>query len=418
MQPELPKISSMGSFIFQFYTFQGKSTSPRNIYYGSHSLYDTLKDPSDCYNVIEIPKHGGPEMRTVFRLAPFFAEYQDFVRKKILTPLDKAYTSSYAYAYRKGISIRDNGKVHEGCRYMLKLDIRHFFESTRKSLVFEMFRKYTPYNTNILGLLTRIVCKNDFLCQGTSTAPQIVNLILADFDNNIGALCEALGIRYSRYCDDMIFSSKEPFPYELLINFVRGDLKRYHYRLNEKKTCFLGPSARKSVTGTVVNDRVRASRSYRKKVRQDLYYMDKYGVKNHLDHTRPSWYSGKGTDYELGHAVASLKGRISFIAMLDPDEAFLEEAQKTLRNIRLKLRDFCLEREKVSFDFLPSTNLARYLEETQEAGCYDYSLDLPSDSCFWENPIMTDESVPFPGDDDAPEDELFFDIEGEGNDPL
>lgn len=418
MQPELPKIDSLATFIFHFNIFKGYSTNPRSIYKDSHYLYDLLKDPSDCYHIIEISKHGGPEMRTVFRLEGTLADYQNFVRKKILDPLDQAYTSHYAFAYRKGISIRDNAKVHECCRYMLKLDIRHFFESTRKSLVFEMFRKYTPYSTNILGLLTRIVCNNGYLCQGTSTAPQIVNLILADFDHNIGNLCGTMGIQYSRYCDDMIFSSKDFFPYELLIEFIRGELKRYHYRLNEKKTCFLGPSSRKSVTGCVVNDHVRASRNYRKKIRQDLYYMEKYGVKDHLDHVRPPWYSGKGTDYELGHAVASLKGRIGFTAMLDPDEAFLEDAQKSLQKIREKLREFCLCREKLSFDFLPSTNLARYLEETQESGYYDYTTDLPMDSCFWEDPIMTDEVVPSPGDDDAPEAELLFGIEGEGNDPL
>lgn len=418
MQPVLPNISSLSSFVFQFCSFEGLSVSPRKIYIESRALYDLLKDTSDCYHIIEIPKHGGPEMRTVFRLESILSDYQNFVRKKILTPLDEAYTSPYAFAYRKGISIRDNAKVHEHSRYMLKLDIRHFFESTRKSLVFEMFRKYTSYNTNILGMLTRIVCNNGFLCQGASTSPQIVNLILADFDHNVGSLCGAMGIRYSRYCDDMIFSSDEFFPYELLVEFIRGELKRYHYRLNEKKTCFLGPSSRKSVTGSVVNDRVRASRSYRKKVRQDLYYMDKYGVKNHLDHVRPPWYSGKGTDYELGHAVASLKGRIGFIAMLDPDEVFLEEAKKTLESIRLKLRNFCQNRENTSFDFLPSTDLALYLEETQEAGCFDYTVDLPSEDLFWEDPIMTDEAVPIPGDDDAPEDEQYFDIEGEGNDPL
>ena len=147
--------------------------------------------------------------------------------------------------------------------------------------------------------------------------------------------------------------------------------------------------------------------------------MEKYGVKNHLDYTRPSWYSGRGTDYELGHAVASLKGRIGFIAMLDPDERFLEQAQISLRNIQLNLREFCLNREQKDFvDLLPGFDLKKILSDPDYVEDLIFFPELPNESLYWEDPIMTDDIVPSPGDDDAPEDFLSFGIDGEGNDPL
>ncbi len=419
MLKTLPDITSLTSFTSRFCIYVGLPTYPRNVKIMADGLYEMLEDTSSLYNAFSIPKHHNNEYRTVFRVDYKLAECQKFIRMKILNPLDEKYTSPYAYAYRKGISIADNAKVHEGCRYMLKLDIRHFFESTRQSLVYEMFRKYTPYNKSVLGLLTRIVCYKGALCQGACTSPQIVNLILADFDHNVGNLCNAIGVHYTRYCDDMIFSSDTYFPHVLLTNFVRGELKHYHYHLNEKKTRFLRPGARKTVTGAVVNDRVRACREYRKKVRQELYYMEKYGVKNHLDYARPSWYSGRGTDYELGHAVASLKGRIGFIAMLDPDEKFLEQAQISLRNIQLNLREFCLNREPKDFvDLLPGFDLKKILSDPDYVEDLIFFPELPNESLYWEDPIMTDDIVPSPGDDDAPEDFLSFGIDGEGNDPF
>ena len=417
MQPILPDITSLTSFTSRFCAFSDRPTNPRRVRIMSDELYKMFGDTSSFYNAYSFPKHNSNECRTVFRVYYELADCQKFIQKKILTPLDEAYTSPYAYAYRKGISIADNAKVHEGCRYMLKLDIRHFFESTRQSLVYEMFRKYTPYNKSVLGLLTRIVCYKGALCQGACTSPQIVNLILSDFDHNVGNLCSVMGVHYTRYCDDMIFSGDTYFPHELLTDFIRGELKHYHYRLNEKKTRFLGPGARKTVTGTVVNDRVRACREYRKKVRQELYYMEKYGVKSHLDHVRPAWYSCKGTDYELGHAVASLKGRIGFIAMLDPDEKFLEQARISLRNIQLKLREFCLNREQDDFiDLLPSSNLKEILAGLDPGDDLIFYPELPDDSIYWQDPVMTDDVVPFPGDDDAPEDIFSFGIDGEGHD--
>ena len=213
---------------------------------------------------------------------------------------------------------------------MLKLDIRHFFESTNQRMVYSMFKKYTNYNKSILGILTRLVCYKGALCQGACTSPQIVNLVLSDFDMSMGVLCEDMGICYSRYCDDLTFSSTDPFDPSFLIRIVETALTPLHYKLNTKKTRFLGPGQRREVTGAVVNNAVRAARPYRQKIRQELYYIKKYGLYEHLCRIRPSWFGKSSGTAAARHYLFSLRGRIGYVAMLDPQDPFVPWALSEL----------------------------------------------------------------------------------------
>ena len=274
MKPTLPKMDSAYTFIKAYRRSKGYSENQNRTFRDTRELLSVLDTISEHYEKHFVSKKNSDELRTVFSVSYPLREYQEFIRAQVLTPLDLAYTSPYAYAYRRGLSTKDNAKVHEKSRYMLKLDIRHFFESTRKRLVFATFEKYTLYNRSILGILTKLVCYNGSLCQGACTSPTIANLVLADFDASVGLFCDGLGIRYSRYCDDMTFSSPFEFDAKKVEEFVRLQLKPLRYFLNDRKTRFFRPGQRLEVTGAVVNTRVRAPREYRQKIRQDLYYIN------------------------------------------------------------------------------------------------------------------------------------------------
>ncbi len=322
MKPSLPYMDSLYSFTHQYHRFMRNSLRSDDIFYTAGRIKTILDNVAPYYKKHSIPKRNSKEKRIVFEVSPDLRLLQKFIKVTILDPLDREYTADYAFAYRKGRSARDNAQVHAGCRYMLKLDIRHFFESIRKSLVYSMLKKHTHYNRAILGTLTRLLCYNGALCQGACTSPQIANLVLSDFDNIISIFCLNSGIAYSRYCDDMTFSSPLPFDVELLKNTVALLLSSYHFELNVKKTRYLGPGQRREVTGAVVNDRVRAKRVYRQKLRQELYYVCKYGVEEHLEKTRPEWYRSPCSNADIRHYLFSLRGRISYAKMLWPEDPF------------------------------------------------------------------------------------------------
>ncbi|MBO4687906.1 MAG: RNA-directed DNA polymerase [Clostridiales bacterium] len=305
------------------------------IYACAGEIKAILDDVRPHYRKILIPKPNQEEMRTVFKVTSDLQLLQYFIKFRILDPLDRAYTSPYAFAYRRGYSARDNASQHSGRKYMLKLDIRHFFESTRAGQIYSMFRKYTPYNKTILGTLTRLVCFNGALCQGACTSPQIANLVLSDFDRTIGSYCKCIGVTYTRYCDDMTFSAYWPFNKVAVKDMVEDLLRPYHYKLNTAKTRFLGPGKRLEVTGAVINDRVHAKREYRHKLRQELYYACKYSVAEHLERTRPKWYHSPCTAEQVRHFIYSVQGRINYIRMLDPEDPFLEYAQDLFQVLHL-----------------------------------------------------------------------------------
>jgi hypothetical protein len=90
---------------------------------------------------------------------------------------------------------------------------------------------------------------------------------------------------------------------------------------NEKKTAFLRPADQQRVTGVVVNDRASWPRPTRRWLRQEVYYLDKYGVDEHV--RRRGYDHAAYKDFLYGHLYA--------LRQLHPDEA--EKALNTLSKI-------------------------------------------------------------------------------------
>jgi len=95
-------------------------------------------------------------------------------------------------------------------------------------------------------LLTMLCYHKDALPQGSPSSPAITNIILYEFDELVGQWCREQGIAYTRYCDDMTFSGD--FDPAEVIQFVRLELKKLGFLLNEQKTRIQRPGQQQSVT--------------------------------------------------------------------------------------------------------------------------------------------------------------------------
>src|SRR5207249_4475372 len=116
-----------------------------------------------------------------------------------------------ATAYRKGNSIFDNAKVHANSRYLLRMDLKDFFPSiTQVDLAKYIaahptyFPDWTPTDINTF---CRFVTRNSVLTIGAPTSPSLSNAICHDLDVDIHALCEKNRVTYTRYADDLFFST-------------------------------------------------------------------------------------------------------------------------------------------------------------------------------------------------------------------
>lgn len=181
--------------------------------------------------------------------------------------------------------------------------------------------EYFPRGVRIL--LTYLCTYNEFLPQGAPTSSYISNLVMCDFDEEIGSFCEKNNISYTRYFDDMTFSGN--FGVKSVIYKVKAELKKIGMQLNYDKVHVIYNNNSQTVTGVCVNEKVQVLRRKRKKIRQDVYYIKKYGLYSHL----------KMIKIEDGFSyVLSLLGRINFVLMINSDNEFMEYRKFALKLLK------------------------------------------------------------------------------------
>ncbi|MFZ4412021.1 MAG: reverse transcriptase domain-containing protein [Bacteroidales bacterium] len=124
-----------------------------------------------------------------------------------------------------------------------------------------------------------ITVKRNVLPQGAPTSPVITNIICQRLDYILSGVAKRFGLSYSRYADDITFSSMH--------NVYQQDsefLKELHriiteqgFHIKETKTRLQKDGYRKEVTGLLVNEKVNVQHRYIKQLRMWLYYWENYG---------------------------------------------------------------------------------------------------------------------------------------------
>ena len=236
-------------------------------------LYTVSNQIETHYHPVVISKKSGGRRKL---LVPD-ALLRTIQRNLLHQVLEEFQISEFACAYKKGTSIVDNARPHVGAKLVLKLDIQDFFDQITWILVYQNAFPGTHFPPAIRKMLTEFCCVRDRLPQGAPTSPTVSNLVMRPFDVHMGEWCREREIRYTRYCDDLTFSGV--FAPEEVIRKVRGFLQVYGFELNRKKTRVLGRGNAQSVTGIVVNEKAQVSRAYRRKLRQEVYLFDRYGIK-------------------------------------------------------------------------------------------------------------------------------------------
>lgn len=169
-----------------------------------------------------------------------------------------------ATAYVEGRNIKFNANCHSNNPFLLKMDFKDFFPSIIPQDFKKHINQYLPdrYDGDDLELLTRILFwKNNQgnmqLSIGGPSSPSVSNSIMYQFDSIICENCEALGISYTRYADDLAFSSKDFEKLRIIQEKVSNTIKNISYpklTINNDKTVFLSKKGNRTVTGVVINN--------------------------------------------------------------------------------------------------------------------------------------------------------------------
>lgn len=117
-----------------------------------------------------------------------------------------------AMAYRQGKSIFDNATVHAKSRYLLRMDMENFFPSITITDMLAFMEKRTAlfegWTTADRAGFCLLVFHAGKLTIGAPTSPAISNALCMELDAILAGISVGHGVVYTRYADDLFFSSK------------------------------------------------------------------------------------------------------------------------------------------------------------------------------------------------------------------
>lgn len=218
------------------------------------------------YKRYDIPKRNGRGNRLICQPS----RELKFLQRKILAefftdlPVHEAAT-----AYREGLGIKENAERHKNGRYFLKIDIRNFFPSISPRMLVSHIEKTrnVKLSEDDIFAISRVFFYLDrdvglSLSIGAPSSPFISNTIMYNFDCIMDRSCRDAGIVYTRYADDICFSSSEKdslWGMPAFVEKVLIDSELSEFILNDEKTTFVSRKMNIHITGLVITPEGRLS---------------------------------------------------------------------------------------------------------------------------------------------------------------
>lgn len=179
-----------------------------------------------------------------------------------------------AIAYRKGLNIKDHARIHAENRYLLKMDFKDFFPSIYASDFIYHAKKYLDLSEQDLKGLTYILFRHDrdsdqlILSIGAPSSPAVSNTLLYDFDTRVSEFCDSKDVVYSRYADDLAFSTSAPKVLDEVHKFIEklcNSMDSPRLKINQEKTVFTSKKRKRQLTGLVLTNEGKVSLGRNKK---------------------------------------------------------------------------------------------------------------------------------------------------------
>lgn len=242
------------------------------------------------YTEFEIPKKSGDprricapngDLKDVQRqLADVLWEHQKSVYEEL------GIKPNISHAFEEGKSIITNAKIHRNKRFVVNVDLKDFFDSIHIGRVCGFFEKNKHFALphEVAVTIAQLACYKGKLPQGAPTSPIITNLICQVLDIHLLSLAKRYRLDYTRYADDMTFSTNDKTfleKWDLFYSELEKKVIKAGFSINEKKTRITFRDSKQVVTGLVVNKKISVDHSYYRKVRamaHSLYTNGSYSI--------------------------------------------------------------------------------------------------------------------------------------------
>lgn len=194
---------------------------------------------------------------------------QRWILKEILEHI-KVSKQAMAFVPNKN-GLCENAESHKKNLFLLEMDIENFFGTITEKQVFSLFR-HIGYNNDVAAILTNLCVYKGYLPQGAVTSPYIANLVCYNLDARIEGYCSRRDIIYTRYADDLTFSSNNRLLLNKVEKFVKYIVEDEGFKIKEQKTRYLSNDVKKTVTGITINDNsVHVDKRFKRRLRAQIY---------------------------------------------------------------------------------------------------------------------------------------------------
>ncbi len=283
--------------------------------------------PATQYILFTIPKKNGGT-RTILSPSDRLKSIQSSLSKLLLDCIDeinepkrtkkRTYKQALSHGFVRNCSIMTNAMMHLNKKNVLNIDLKDFFDSFNFGRVRGFFIKNNHFQLDpaIATVIAQIACYDNKLPQGSPCSPVITNLITHSLDIRLASLARKHSCIYSRYADDMTFSTrKSVFPRQIMRQeedqFITGkklksEIVRAGFSINEKKTRIQYKDSRQDVTGLIVNKKPSIKKEYWRTVKSQC---------NSLFHT--GIFIKKTSKGEEEGNINELEGQLNFIDQVD-----------------------------------------------------------------------------------------------------
>lgn len=326
--------------------FPKRSEKTKIIIEEKHLNYYAFK-PGNRYKQFAIKKKNGGE-RPISAPRYKLKTIQKCINEILNAVFTPHFTATGFVPYK---SIVDNAKVHIGKQFVFNTDLKDFFPSTEFRRI-KAVLGLAPFNLTdeneinsnkekkktseekgkgFLGyLIANLCCDNGCLPQGAPTSPALTNIVCQRLDKKLYKFAKKINANYSRYADDITFSSNKPIFDESFKNTLVDIIEiQEKFKINFDKERLQNNKERQSVTGIIVNKKSNVDRTFIKDIRFWLMCWNKFNIEATQEKFLIQFPDKKGY-LRYGGSTPQfynyLHGKILFMGMVrgTKDEMFLK----------------------------------------------------------------------------------------------
>ena len=228
-----------------------------------------------------------------------------------LKKAQRYFLNAVKWEYRLKIDTYKTAQIHTAKKWILKMDIKDFYNSVPYSDIEKFIRKVcTKIKNADTNYYLNLVTVDKKLPTGAPTSAHIANACFKKAEDEIRRFSNIYGVDFSRFMDDLTFSSNNKKLLQIIEKRVKNVLFFYGYKVNSKKTKYISQNKQQKVLGLIVNNKaVCISNEEKRKIRASLHnYVIAMAYSTQKDLKHYIW-----TEKE----ISKLSGKIAYIKHVD-----------------------------------------------------------------------------------------------------